>query len=85
MVAADAFFHRPDFGVRRIFRDDTGDFVETGCSKDNDKFQFPTHINTQTCVVADVSCHEEERCGRTTGRESTYGSRSTAWWKEKGL
>ena len=34
-------------------------------------------------MVAAISCHEEERWGRTVGRESTCGSRSSAWWQQR--
>ena len=84
MVVAAAFGQIPDVGFRRLFQDDIASVVEAGCGTESDKFQFRAYINTQTCMVAAISCHDEDRWGRTACRESTCGSIATAWWKERG-
>ena len=84
LVAAVAFGQRSYFGFRGLFQDDLASVVEAVCSKDSDKLQSHAYINTQTYMVVTISCNEEDRCGRTVGRESTCGSISSAWWKATG-
>jgi hypothetical protein len=83
LVAAVAFGHRPYFGCCGHFQDDLASVVGAGCRKDNEKFQYHAY-NEQTCMVATINCHEEDKWGPTTCKKSGYISGSTTGWKHKG-